>query len=82
MRGYIIFFKENFNIKPFVKGYESMIDKFINENISLPNTKDGQNRNIGQVFTMEFTLKYRDIIMNILTSNKYIPQEILNISDF
>ncbi|HEY8889673.1 MAG TPA: Wadjet anti-phage system protein JetD domain-containing protein [Clostridium sp.] len=75
-------FKENFNIKPFVKGYASMIDKFINENIGLPNTKDGQNRNIGQVFTMEFTQIYRDIIINILSSDKYIPQEILNISDF
>ncbi|MGH4050166.1 MAG: Wadjet anti-phage system protein JetD domain-containing protein [Clostridium sp.] len=75
-------FKDDFNIKPFVKGYEFMIDKFTNENISLPKTKDGQNRNIGQVFTKEFSKLYRDSIMNILTSNKYIPQEILNISDF
>lgn len=75
-------FKDNFNIKPFVKGYESMINKFTEENISLPKTKDGQNRNIGQVFTKEFSKLYRDSIMNILTSDKYIPQEILNISDF
>ncbi|MCB2356724.1 Wadjet anti-phage system protein JetD domain-containing protein [Clostridium estertheticum] len=75
-------FKDAFNIKPFIKGYTSMIDKFTNRNIILPNTKDGQNRNIGHVFTIEFNDVYRSIIMNILTSNKYIPQEILNISDF
>ncbi|MBU3216017.1 DUF2220 domain-containing protein [Clostridium estertheticum] len=75
-------FKDAFNIKPFIKGYASMIDKFSNGNIILPNTKDGQNRNIGHVFTMEFNDVYRAIIMSILTSNKYIPQEILNISDF
>jgi len=75
-------FKNSFNIKPFIKGYESMIDKSIKENISLPKTKDGQNRNIRQEFTMEFSEVYRNAIMNILTSDKYIPQEILNISDF
>jgi len=75
-------FKGNFNIKPFVEGYESMLDKFIKENISLPNTKVGQNRNIGEAFLKEFTVEYRDVIINILSSNKYIPQEILNIGDF
>ncbi|MCB2299043.1 Wadjet anti-phage system protein JetD domain-containing protein [Clostridium tagluense] len=75
-------FKGNFNIKSFVKGYEFMLDKFIEENISLPNTKAGQNRNISGVFLREFTQEYRDVIMNILSSNKYIPQEILNIGDF
>ncbi|MCB2312239.1 DUF2220 domain-containing protein [Clostridium tagluense] len=75
-------FKGSFNIKPFVKGYEFMLDKFIEENISLPNTKEGQNRNISGVFLREFTQEYRDVIMNILSSNKYIPQEILNIGDF
>lgn len=75
-------FKGNFNINPFVKGYEFMLDKFIKENISLPDTKEGQNRNIGEVFLREFTEGYRDVIMNILSSNKYIPQEILNIGDF
>ncbi|MBZ9607724.1 DUF2220 domain-containing protein [Clostridium estertheticum] len=75
-------FKGNFNIKSFVKGYEFMLDKFIKENISLPDTKEGQNRNIGEIFLREFTQEYRDVIMNILSSNKYIPQEILNIGDF
>ncbi|MCB2288286.1 DUF2220 domain-containing protein [Clostridium sp. CS001] len=75
-------FKGGFNIKTFVKGYEFMIDKFIKENISLPNTKEGQNRNIGEVFLSEFTQEYRDVIINMLNSNKYIPQEILNIGDF
>ncbi len=75
-------FKDSFNIKPFVRGYEVMLDKFMLENISLPDTKEGQNRNIGEVFLREFTGEYRDVIMNILSSNKYIPQEILNIGDF
>lgn len=75
-------FKGRFNIKPFARGYEFMLDKFIKEDISLPNTKEGQNRNIREVFLKEFTQEYRDIIMKVLTSNKYIPQEILNIGDF
>ena len=75
-------FKDDFNIKPFVKGYEFMLEKFIKENVNLPNTKEGQNRNIGQVFLREFTQEYRGVIINILSSNKYIPQEILNIGDF
>ncbi|MFD3156897.1 Wadjet anti-phage system protein JetD domain-containing protein [Haloimpatiens sp. FM7330] len=75
-------FKDNFTIKPFVKGYESMIDKYIKEKFVLPNTKIGQNRNIGELFIREFSKEYRKNIMNILESDKYIPQEILNISDF
>ncbi|MBU3191539.1 DUF2220 domain-containing protein [Clostridium bowmanii] len=75
-------FKDDYNIKPFIKGYEFMIDKFTKGNISLPNTKDGQNRHMGQVFALEFDAVYRSVIMDILTSDKYIPQEILNISDF
>ena len=75
-------FKESFNIKPFVKGYEFMIQKYFKENISLPKTKEGQNRNIKNIFLKEFSEQYGEAISYILSSDKYIPQEILNISDF
>lgn len=75
-------FKDNFTIKPFIKGYEFMIDKYIKENISLPNTKSGQNRNIRDIFIREFSEGYIKTIIDILRGDKYIPQEILNISDF
>ncbi|OFI05969.1 hypothetical protein CLOACE_13500 [Clostridium acetireducens DSM 10703] len=75
-------FKDNFNIKPFVKGYKFMIDKYIKENMILPDTKEGQNRNIGKIFIEEFTVEYKNKILDILEGGKYIPEEILNISDF
>lgn len=75
-------FNGNFNIKPFINGYKLMIDKHIKENRGLQDTKEGQNRNIKEIFLQEFNLEYRDKILTILQDSKYIPQEILNISDF
>ena len=70
-----------YNIVPFIKGYEKMIDKAKEDNISLPFTKDGQNRNITMDFLDNFTGEYIIKINEILESNKYIPQEIINITD-
>lgn len=75
-------FQEGFDICPFVKAYEKMIDKYISENIGLPITKEGQNRNISQIFMEYFSLDYKEKILSILEEDKYIPQEILNIGDF
>lgn len=75
-------FEKGHIIKPFVDGYKVMIDKYLDRNISLPKTKDGQNRNISNVFLGEFTEEYICKINEILIDNKYIPQEILNINDF
>ncbi|MGL5085509.1 MAG: Wadjet anti-phage system protein JetD domain-containing protein, partial [Clostridium sp.] len=75
-------FEKGHNIRPFVDGYKVMIDKYLDRNISLPKTKDGQNRNISNVFLGEFTEEYICKINEILINDKYIPQEILNINDF
>jgi len=73
-------YKDTYNISPFIEGYKKMIDKVNNIN-SLPKTKDGQNRNINNYFLQEFSLEYREKIEDILKSNLYIPQEIINIID-
>ncbi len=74
-------FKDEYNIKPFVKGYEKIIYKAELEEVDLPTTKEGQNRNISDIFLNEFNEKYRKKIEKILEDNLYIPQEMLNISD-
>ncbi len=73
-------YKNKYNIKPFIEGYKKMIDK-VNNMKSLPKTKDGQNRNINDYFLQEFSLEYKEKIKDILKSNLYIPQEIINIID-
>lgn len=75
-------FEKGHNIKPFISGYKVMVDKYLNGNVCLPKTKEGQNRNISNVFLSEFTEEYMSKINEILIAGKYIPQEILNISDF
>ena len=72
-------FSDKYSIKPFVNGYKKMIDK--SQKIELPDTKEGQNRNIGTEFFNEFTEEYKGKMEYILTSNLYIPQEIINICD-
>lgn len=72
-------FKETHIIEIFTKGYEKMIDKGILEN--LPKTKEGQNKNIKEIFFNNFSQEYREKIEIILKANKYIPQEIINITD-
>ena len=70
-----------YKIKPFINGYKKMVDKANEEVVSLPITKDGQNRNITMDFLNNFTEDYIRKINEILKSGKYIPQEILNIVD-
>ena len=50
-------------------------------NINLPNTKEGQNRNAGELFFGYFTKEQAKSMMEILERDEYIPQEILNTSD-
>ncbi|MFA9398692.1 MAG: Wadjet anti-phage system protein JetD domain-containing protein [Clostridiaceae bacterium] len=75
-------FENRYNIQPFVEGYMGMVDKYRKMKISLPETKEGQNRNISDAFLSEFAKEYRISMLKILEANKYIPQEILNIGDF
>ncbi len=66
---------------PFISGYKKMIDKAKEESISLPKTKEGQNKNISEIFLREFDEEYRTQIEKILKAGFYIPQEIVNIID-
>ena len=71
-------------ILPFTKAYEAMADKAEGTcgKDHLPDTKEGQNRNIREKFFSHF---HEDMVMRmkaVLEAGKYIPQEILNITDF
>ncbi|SHJ54427.1 hypothetical protein SAMN02745248_00349 [Hathewaya proteolytica DSM 3090] len=68
-------------ISPFVAAYEKMMDKVEESSVCLPETKTGQNRNIGIEFMSKFSCKSQNAIKNILEKNLYIPQEIININD-
>lgn len=73
-------FKEEISIKPFTGAYVAMLKKA--RDLTLPKTKKGQNRNIGTCFLDSFDSESRSQIVQLLESNQYIPQEILNSRDF
>jgi Uncharacterized protein conserved in bacteria C-term(DUF2220) len=73
-------FQKELQIIPFREGYEYMLKKAVLSN--LPVTKQGQNKNIGTLFLDAFAEDERKLIIQILNSEKYIPQEILNGRDF
>lgn len=77
---YELFGKE-YNMSPFISGYKKMIDKAKEESIWLPKTKEGQNKNISEIFLSEFNDNYRAEIEKILGDGLYIPQEIVSIID-
>lgn len=66
---------------PFVEAYAMMLDK-TERCEELPDTKEGQNKNISGRFYSYFDEGQQSRIQSILKKGKYIPQEILNITDF
>lgn len=68
-------------ILPFAPAYEAMLEK-AGKVRELPDTKEQQNRNISGVFFQYFGRETAEEMQRILESGKYIPQEILNITDF
>ena len=72
---------ESYKVKPFIEAYYIMIEKYINNHVVLPETKEGQNKNINDYFLKCFQDKNKEIITKILESGRYIPQEIINIED-
>lgn len=72
-------FGEKYNLAVFTEGYEKMVNKC--EGRSLPRTKEGQNRNIGDIFMGEFPINYREKFFSILNEGLYIPQEAIDITD-
>lgn len=74
-------YRDNCEIVPFTQAYLKMVSKAGTMNINLPKTKEGQNRNAGEIFFDYFTKEQRKSMMELLERDEYIPQEILNISD-
>lgn len=68
-------------ILPFVPAYEAMLRK-AGDTKKLPGMKELQNRNITGEFWSYFEKDTTEKMQAILKSGAYIPQEILNISDF
>ncbi len=68
-------------ITPFVYAYEAMLEKAKGRQ-ALPDTKEQQNQNIRDWFFSYFQEECINEMKQILENGKYIPQEILNITDF
>lgn len=71
---------KRWEILPFVNAYRSMLEKA--EAINLPAMKEGQNRSLKESFFAYFGEADAEEMREILNGGSYIPQEILNISDF
>lgn len=74
-------FSKEYKIEPFINGYRKMLDKAEENLVNLPKTKEGQNKNINNIFLSRFDMDYRNRINKILKADLYIPQEIINITD-
>ncbi|WP_328288089.1 Wadjet anti-phage system protein JetD domain-containing protein [Turicibacter sanguinis] len=70
----------HFECVPFVKAYEMMLNK-VNGTV-LPQTKERQNRQVGEYFLTFFSQEIQNKILIILKEDVYIPQECLTIQDF
>lgn len=73
-------FRSEHGIRPFLPGYIRMLKKAAG--MVLPDTKEGQNRNITGTFFSCFAPETVEQMQKILRAERYIPQEILNIGDF
>lgn len=74
-------FVTRWEIEPFVLAYRAMLRKASSVS-KLPDTKEKQNRNISESFFSYFSNEEVNQMQEILRSGEYVPQEILNISDF
>ena len=78
-------FAERWEIVLFLPAYEAMMEKAASMDKMqwerLPDTKTGQNRNNRGLFFSYFDKQQTEKMKDILEKDKYIPQEILNISD-
>lgn len=74
-------FNDNIEIELFKEAYIFMVGKYVKTGIRLPDSKEGQNKNSKGIFLNNFNDEYKNIILYILNSGKYIPQEIMNIRD-
>lgn len=75
------FERQQYQIQPFTQAYEKMLEK-AQAARELPMTKEKQNRRISERFFSFFTDQTVNRMKEILESDRYIPQEILNICDW
>lgn len=74
---------ESITIKPFVSGYERMLDKAEQLGFeTMPDSKENQNTNIDRVFLDYFKEDRKAQMLKLLQMGKYIPQEIVNAHDW
>lgn len=70
-------------IKPFIRAYEKMMDKARGyDNDFLPDMSGNQNRNLSGLFFRYFSHETKEAMIQLLEAGKYIPQEIVAITDF
>jgi len=74
-------FGSTYRLEPFKRAYGAMMEK-AGRLPSLPDTKKGQNRNIGRIFLDCFGTDMGRRMETLLQGGAYIAQEILNIMDF
>lgn len=77
-------FREQYPIIPFKEAYEQMLmkwDKLKEKGITLPLTKEGQNKQMSGYFLSFFEEDVKKQIGLILEADCYIPQELLNAKD-
>lgn len=79
--GFAKMYCDKWEIKPFLEGYYAMLKK-AEDTEKLPDTKEGQNTNIQELFFSYFPEETKKKMKEILETGRYIPQEILNGSDF
>jgi len=74
---------ENRRIRPFVQAYEKMVDKAGQAGMDfLPKMSENQNRSLSGLFFRCFSQEMADKMKRLLEAGNYIPQEIINITDF
>lgn len=70
-------------IKPFIRAYEKMMDKARGYGKDfLPDMSGNQNRNLSGLFFRYFSHETKEAMIQLLEDGKYIPQEIVAITDF
>ncbi len=70
-------------IELFVEAYERMVRRAEQIGVdALPTRKEGQNTHAGAYFLSWFSDEIRRKIQRILTSDRYIPQEILHVGEY
>lgn len=70
-------------IKPFIRAYEKMMDKARGYGKDfLPDMSGNQNRNLSGLFFRYFSHDTKEAMIQLLEAGKYIPQEIVAITDF